>query len=143
MSYRMGTTLAACIAMCFVCGATGCSSKPPLGEVAGKVTLNGQPLAGVAVIFLPDPEQGNQGERSTALTDENGNYTLTHESAAARQGALAGWHRVLIEDTAVENREPGGPKVPRCSSRYASAADTPLKFKVLPGAQSIDIAVEP
>ncbi|MEX2169197.1 MAG: hypothetical protein WD851_07790 [Pirellulales bacterium] len=33
--------------------ATGCSYGPPMGDVQGKVTLNGQPLTEGAVRFIP------------------------------------------------------------------------------------------
>lgn len=70
----------------------GCnrSTRPPLGLVHGKVTLDGKPLAGAAIAFLPE----GPGRESTAFTDSDGNYTLNYIRDI--QGAAVGWHRVRI-----------------------------------------------
>jgi hypothetical protein len=121
----------------------GCSSKPNLAEVSGVVTgADGQPLPGVTVIFLPDPEKQTNGSRSSGLTDDAGRYTLVYEGTDAKGGVLVGWHRVLVEDTAVENRDPKGPKTPRLNMNYSSASQTPLAFEVKPGSQSYDFQVD-
>lgn len=72
--------------------AGGCnpSTRPPLGRVQGKVTLDGKPLAGAAVAFLPD----GPGRESTAFTDEDGDYTLIYIRDI--EGASVGWHRVRV-----------------------------------------------
>lgn len=53
----------------------GCtpSDQPPLGRVFGKVTLDGEPLAGVIVNFQPE-----SGRVATAETDAQGNYDLIY-----------------------------------------------------------------
>ncbi len=53
----------------------GCapSDQPPLGRVTGKVTLDGQPLAGVIVNFQPE-----SGRVATAETDAQGKYDLVY-----------------------------------------------------------------
>ncbi len=53
----------------------GCapSDQPPLGRVFGKVTLDGQPLAGVIVNYQPE-----SGRAATAETDAQGNYDLIY-----------------------------------------------------------------
>ena len=53
----------------------GCtpSDQPPIGRVLGKVTLDGQPLAGVIINFQPE-----SGRASTAETDAQGNYDLVY-----------------------------------------------------------------
>ncbi len=59
-------------ALCLVLlvSAVGCtpSDQPPLGRVYGKVTLDGEPLAGVIVNFQPE-----SGRVATAETDAQAN----------------------------------------------------------------------
>ena len=74
----------------------GCSQNiyPP---VSGKVTMDGEPVPSVAVIFTPvgSPSTPNPGPYSTAITDEQGNFTL--RTRRDDVGAVPGPHRVGIE----------------------------------------------
>jgi hypothetical protein len=51
----------------------GGGDRPPLGTVTGAVTIDGQPLKGVIVAFMPA-----EGRPATALTDEQGRYKLEY-----------------------------------------------------------------
>ncbi len=70
----------------------GClqSDRPPLGLVAGVVTLDGRPLAGANLVF--EPVEG--GRASTGYTDENGRYELIY--IRHDKGAKVGRHKVII-----------------------------------------------
>lgn len=75
-------------------GAVGCGSddgRPPLARVSGTVTYKGKPLAGAAIVFLPE----KQGIRSAlSVTDEQGRYKLwTYEKG---DGAPVGNHQVTV-----------------------------------------------
>jgi hypothetical protein len=59
--------------------------------VTGVVTLQGKPLAGAAVTFVPT---GTDGEAASALTDSEGKYTLTTWEAG--DGARPGQYRVKV-----------------------------------------------
>lgn len=77
----------------------GCSGQkqelPELGEVTGKVTLDGKPLAEAVVDFYPQAAQNkSQARTSTAATDENGIYKLMYNNDTA--GAILGEHIVRI-----------------------------------------------
>jgi hypothetical protein len=74
------------------CGGSG------LGEVTGKVTLDGQPLAGAIVTFYPQ-----EGRPSIGMTDSEGNYELGF--TASEKGAVVGKHTVRITTGAGEDRE--------------------------------------
>ena len=88
---RITSVLAVCALMCLV--SSGCGdSGPDLGEVRGKVTMDGQPLANAIVTFTP--LEG--GRASTGQTNENGEYTLVF---ADQEGAIPGKHRVRIAST--------------------------------------------
>src|SRR5262245_42177646 len=72
----------------------GCSGKNVvLNEtVEGTVKIDGKPLAGVVVQFVPEGETRLPG--SSGVTDERGHYTLTCENQ--RSGAVVGKHRVVL-----------------------------------------------
>ncbi len=56
-------------------GITGCggADRPPLGSVSGTVTIDGTPLTGVIVAFMPA-----EGRPATATTDDKGRYRLEY-----------------------------------------------------------------
>ena len=142
----------------------GCGGKHPYGEVEGTVTLDGQPLANVEVVFLPDPEKGNTGKRSVALTDARGRYRLSSDTS--QEGAPIGFHRVCINDllagspgvanphslTPGQGQGPAGASDPaaqpqkkaraRFPSEYGSALGSPFRdIEIKPGSQRIDLDV--
>jgi hypothetical protein len=78
--------------------ATGCSKAPyDTAAVSGRVTLNGEPLAGVAVMFQPIAPDGNinPGPGSYGITDADGRYSLTLIGKET-PGAVVGKHKVRI-----------------------------------------------
>ena len=80
------------LAACLIVSVVGCGSgvdTPPLGKVSGTVTLNGEPLDGATLEFLPP-----NGRPSIGLTDAEGHYTLLFR--ADTPGALVGKHNVRI-----------------------------------------------
>jgi hypothetical protein len=84
----------------------GCSGRdlPDLGEVHGKVTLDGKPLPNANVSF--DPVE--KGRSSFALTDAEGNYALRY--GADVNGAKLGKYNVRIWTYQKGGDEPGSPK---------------------------------
>lgn len=81
---------------------SGCSSPTTdFGEVHGRVTLVGQPLANVQVTFAPEKSsEKSPFPISTGTTDRDGNYRL--KSANGTPGAAVGSHRVVVEDIAID-----------------------------------------
>ena len=70
----------------------GCSqsTRPELGTVHGKVTLDGKPLKGAGIGFRPE----SGARESMGATDADGNYTLNYIREI--QGAAVGMHTVRI-----------------------------------------------
>src|SRR5262249_38155963 len=129
--------LAACLP-----AAAGCA-RPSRGEVEGTVRHQGKPLANVLVTFFPDPDQGGTGVRAAGQADAQGRYRLRGENQ--REGAAAGWYRVVVEDLAASAapREADGtltrrPPV-RFPPRFGDPLQTPLRKQVRPGVQSLDL----
>jgi hypothetical protein len=77
--------------------AVGCGSGK-YGSVTGKVTLDGQPLAGATVQFQPV----QPGSPSFAVTDSSGNYELIFSRDI--EGAEVGEHVVSI--TTAQSADP-------------------------------------
>jgi len=70
----------------------GCGSE--MQPVTGNVTMDGEPLAGVRVIF--SPAEGARAN-SVGTTDSNGAYSLNYTRDDA--GALLGKYKVLVSKT--------------------------------------------
>ena len=124
---------------------SGCGdTAPQTNSVTGVVTLDGEPLPEVAVMFSPEPQEGKRTIESTALTDENGKYELvytlrssTSNTPVSGKGAIAGRHIVTVSDykmMAEHLPRPGRVPLP-----YTKPSSTPLIFEVKEGPQSIDI----
>jgi hypothetical protein len=76
--------------------AGGCSHRPdlpPLAPVSGTVTLDGQPLAGARLEFIPELSKGTKGPPSLGTSDQTGHYELT---TLRQKGAAVGFHKVKI-----------------------------------------------
>jgi hypothetical protein len=146
MTTRNVRLSAGLLALSFLTGG-GCSSGPKLTEVEGTVTLNGKPLNNAQVQFLPDPEQGTSGPRSTGTTDEQGRFKLVSDDQ--RSGAVVGNHRVLVVDLKQwEGIRPGREdankplKPSRLPARYANGSTTPLKAEVKEGGPPIKVELQ-
>jgi hypothetical protein len=118
---------------------TGRGNLPPLGQVAGRVTLAGQPVPNATVTFAPkDPiyGEGQNGKRlaasvSLGVTDDNGNYTLLYVKDV--NGAYVGQHKVMIE-----SKDPSG----RERLRPEFNSKSTLEREVKPGSQVMDFEVQ-
>lgn len=103
---------------------TGCDgSRPNAVPVSGRVTLNGEPLAGANVNFQPIADKGAPETiaiGSYGRTDANGHYTLKLVNPDL-PGALVGKHRVTVSTAVLENSatDSGKLSVPeRVPARY-------------------------
>jgi hypothetical protein len=127
------------------------SMMDPVSEVQGTVLWHKKPLKNVQIQFYPDTDQGTSGPRSTAVTDDQGHYTLSFDDD--QPGAVVGHHKVLMfemdEDLDRDRRaadrharpkgtssRPAG--LPSLPANYKRVATTPLKREVKPGTQTID-----
>jgi hypothetical protein len=71
-------------------------------KVQGKVTVAGQPMAGVAVNFAPE-----SGRPASGITDSSGNFTLATFSKG--DGAIPGKHKVSFSYSNVQLGPDGKP----------------------------------
>ncbi len=126
-SYRPSAiALAFALSLCY-----GCSKgdQPPLGTVSGTVTLDGQPKAGLRVLF------SQPGFRSSGgFTDQNGYYELKY--LRGTMGAAVGTHSVRIDPVTKEG-EKTQKQLPVKYNRK-----TELTAKVEPGSNVIDFELQ-
>jgi hypothetical protein len=133
-AYHVGRLLA--IGMLFSLAGCGSSTVP----VTGTVKLDGKPLAGVEVVFHPDPQRGNSGDSASGFTDDQGRYTLLTARTSAH-GAAPGYYRVVItaintqvdltaEPAAAEGLgsvQPQAGKRPSLPGLYSDLGQTPFR----------------
>jgi hypothetical protein len=109
----------------------GCGERvPPLIEVEGVVLLDGNPLAGVLVEFVPDDAEGHRLPFSNGQTDDNGRYQLRCEND--QPGAVLGPHKVTIRRPSVRPAPDAPPPAagPAIPLVYQSVLETPLTVEV-------------
>jgi len=123
----------------------GCGKAPPeIAPVSGAVRVGGKPQPRLLVRFMPDPNKGNNLPiNSSGKTDKEGKYELHYAGQNMEgNGAPVGWHRVMIEDTALGQVPQGQAPPPEVISPvYNSPATTPLSQEVKSGPQTIDFDV--
>jgi hypothetical protein len=140
--------------------AAGCGeSGPQLVPVHGRVTLDGKPLAGKTVKFIPEKETPGQGAGGN--TDADGNYTLLAVRPGAtrdRPGVPPGAYRVIVTepmfpiDLPVQKADDSTPtpaiglpseqpKKQAIPSSYTSPESTLLRVEVPPKGGAIDLTL--
>ena len=82
-------TILLVVALAFCVGATGCAKKKTLVPVEGTLTLNGEPVEGATVCFVP--VDGNVGAAAAGATDSSGHFTVTTGSASSAGTASNGY----------------------------------------------------
>ncbi|MEL7497055.1 MAG: hypothetical protein AAFN77_05555 [Planctomycetota bacterium] len=75
----------------------GCSNGYTVVPVSGTVTINGEPAAGVKIVYYPKGTEANPapGPYSSATSGADGKYSLVTRDGET--GAIVGDHRVAIE----------------------------------------------
>lgn len=134
-----------------VVSAVGCGgSKFKLADVEGRVVLDGEPVSGAKVVFMPATfnDEGESGPYSQGVTDAEGHYHLKTQDEEGRRGAVIGRHRVIVstkrarlDPDAMDREIIDVPEsIPR---KYTHHKETPLTFEVpLDGADNADFALE-
>jgi len=129
----------ACVLLALPAGCGSSPDLPPLAEVHGTVTLDGQALPRGTVQFVPDTSRGNRGPAAVGEIGPDGRYRLR---TAGAEGAVLGWHKVRV--TATEEPTAQFPDPPSIlPSKYNSADTSGLTAEVKADEDNrIDLALE-
>jgi hypothetical protein len=131
---RLGLVLGA--ALLAGCGGHGRSRT---AAVSGRVTLDGEPLAGARVSFYPihDPRSGSQsGPEAHGETDSEGRYALTTVFGA--RGATVGPNRVMIST----RKTRPDPNDPDAAHRVVAPERVPKRYFTDQAALRLDVPAE-
>ncbi|HEY2252860.1 MAG TPA: carboxypeptidase-like regulatory domain-containing protein [Planctomycetaceae bacterium] len=155
----LATHARACLAMVVLIA--GCSEAPAVGPdvgklvpVSGKVTLDGKPLAGATVNFMPKAS-AKTGFGATGTTDEAGEYSLEVHigNGKTSEGVLPGIYDVTVtkltklDGTPVKfNPDQGpmsqGPVKQAVPMKYASVNENGLSYTVPAEGGTYDVVME-
>ncbi len=87
------------------------------------------------VVFMPEPKEGevlDAPQPSTAVTDENGKFSLKYLGNPELSGAAVGLHRIMMDDV-LHHESRDEPVAFRFSQSLVNASSTPLTFEVKEG----------
>lgn len=125
----------------------GDSGRPQTASVQGTVTLDGAPLGGVSVQFIP---QEDKGRSATGTTDAAGNYTLS--TFQTGDGAIPGLYKVIVvrpisdeqalSEKGLPDASPPAPSGPEIPSKYSDPKQTELTTTVSSGSNTIPLELK-
>lgn len=92
---------------------------PPIAEVSGTVTKNGDPVPHARVEFYPLQEGLDANYMASGVTDKEGNYTLSHKG-----GSVSGVTACLCKVTISE-----GPMPPEIRAMGQAGAEKLKQFR--------------
>ena len=77
----------------------GCENQqtrlPELVEIHGQILLDGQPVPGTKVVFIPDGDYiGSKWFPAYGTTNDMGEFQLKLRNG--KKGAYSGWHRIFV-----------------------------------------------
>ena len=110
---KLRMTQLSLLSICVMTLNLGCSKSKgyetpeTLIQVTGKVVIDGEPLTGATMNFIPD--KGTSGTGGFAITDETGEFEALHYSQKA--GLEPGTYKVTFSKLVMENGEPIQPGV--------------------------------
>ena len=109
-SRLMAAPLLSCLLVGTLAGCGGGGPEvPDTAPAGGTVTLDGAPVEGATVTFIPDARDDGAIKNAYGTTDANGKFTLsTPVSGTKTDGAVLGRHQVTITKIkAVETQSSG------------------------------------
>lgn len=113
------------LGLLLTCGC-GRGDMPELGDVSGKVTLDGKPVVGINILFTPET-----GRPAGGVTDEEGYYELVYLNGYS--GCKTGPAKVTFEWS------PGVEATVSVPARYMSEG---FAVTVNAGANELDFSLE-
>lgn len=109
-----------------ITGCSGSTDQPDVADVRGVVTLDGQPVAGVNILFQPE-----SGRAAVGLTNDKGEYELQYLDGV--RGCKLGTNTVGFD------WPPDSPNMIAIPAKHTGA--NAFKFDVKPDANVFDITM--
>lgn len=130
-----------------VIGAVGCGGSSARVPVNGEVRLDGKPLPGVRVTFIP--EKGTEGVSGFGDTGSDGRFVII-DTKQGKPGLTPGKYKVVVNKGVLKNttgEEPVGAVIEsdlkdEFPPYYSSLAETILSYTVLGDGKPIIIELE-
>ncbi len=91
MTKRYGKAILLFVLALLFAGCDGGAAQ--FAPVTGKVSYQGVPLRGGTIVFVPDPDRGNNGPLAKSSIQPDGKYLL---KTGDIPGAMPGWYRVTV-----------------------------------------------
>ncbi|MBL4884819.1 MAG: carboxypeptidase regulatory-like domain-containing protein [Planctomycetaceae bacterium] len=127
------------------CGGGSNEELVDVVPVTGKITLNGEPLKGAAITFMPQDE--GMGRPCFGATDDDGAYVIKTQDG--RKGCPVGKFKVIISKFAMEDGTPVGEDpeaaalgMEHLPAQYSSGEQTQLSADVPEGGKTFDFPLE-
>ena len=133
------------------CLVLGCGKHDPnIHLIDGLVTLDGSPVAGASVMFVP---QTTEGTDASGVTDSDGKFRIQTLHGAAGGGTTIGEYRVVVIKiealpTGRTTTESDGTVTEIMSERsvvpqvYGSRNTTPLVVNITQGKNTVNLELE-
>lgn len=142
MNFSRVSQLSVCVLFSIlIAGCGGGSDQKPTANVKGKITFNGQPVAGGNITFSPVAVGKDPGKPGSGTVGVDGSYTLT--TYKQNDGAVVGKHRVtFIPPVTAKEPDAGHSEAtaaPAVVSPFAGLVPKTEEVEVKAGDNSIDI----
>jgi hypothetical protein len=137
-AWRFRHHLPSLVAMLSASSTFGCSDDSGVGKtfpVAGRITINQEPLTAksTVVLFKPDASKGNTSIfEPIGTVDENGDYMVLTKG---KKGAPPGWYKVVVTATESAPVHPNSPQ----GHRPVAQSLVPAKYGL---EQTSDLSIE-
>jgi hypothetical protein len=122
-----------CALLAVLVGVAGCDKGVKRVPTTGKVTLDGQPMTGGVLKFIPDASKGNNLRLSCSGPISDGRWNLVTsgmERADTGTGAPVGWFKVVYFHPDEGSKAPGASEVPKVDAKYYREETTPLSIEL-------------
>jgi hypothetical protein len=120
-----------CALLAALVGVAGCGIKRI--PTSGKVTLDGQPMTGGVLQFIPDASKGNNLRVGCSGPISSGRWNLVTsgmERADTGTGAPVGWFKVIYFHPDEGSKAPGASAAPKVAAKYYREDTTPLSIEL-------------
>ena len=135
------STLAAAAVLATAAALTGCSKPPPaIVPAEGTLLINGQPLPGAFVQFVPTTDGIGSDYIASGTTDDQGRFQLT---CKGQPGACACMNVVMVNEAPMPEKVRGNQNAEAkhqaslknrpIPGRYYNTSNNPLKVEVTAG----------